>query len=104
MAEFAKSLQGLVAMEEGSFGTGSGPHVIDRTGLDGNFDITLKFHVVIRFPGRPALQGQAGEPDIDDGLTLFNALEQQVGLKLQKAKPQMDIIVIDQGDKVPVEN
>jgi uncharacterized protein (TIGR03435 family) len=74
--------------------------VIDRTGLEGNFDITLKFHVVMRFPGQAAQT----EPDMGDGPTLYTALEQQLGLKLQKAKPQMDVIVIDQGDKVPAEN
>jgi uncharacterized protein (TIGR03435 family) len=100
MPEFAKSLEPFVSMEEGSlFGAGAA-HVIDRTGLEGNFDITLKFHVSMRFPGQAAQT----EPDMGDGPTLYQALEQQLGLKLQKAKPQMDVIIIDQGDRVPVEN
>ncbi len=99
MPDFAKLLESFVAMEQGTFGTG-GSHVIDRTGLEGNFDITLKFHVAVRFPGQAAQT----EPDLADGPTLYQALEQQLGLKLQKAKPQMDVIVIDQGDKVPAEN
>jgi len=100
MPEFARTLEGFISMEEGSFGTGERSHVLDRTGLDGNFDITLKFHVIVRFPNQPPTT----EPDIGDGPTLYQALEQQLGLKLQKAKPQMDLIVIDQGNKVPAEN
>ena len=99
MPEFAKSLEAFVSMEDGTFGTG-GTHIIDRTGLEGNFDITLKFHMVVRFPNQPS----PAEPDMSDGPTLYQALEQQLGLKLQKAKPQMDAIVIDQGDRVPAEN
>ncbi len=97
MAELIPSLEAFVGMGDGSFGTGA-VHVIDKTGLDGAFDITLKLHVTMRFPGQPA------NPDDAEGPDIFAALEQQLGLKLQKTKATLDRIVIDSANKIPIEN
>jgi uncharacterized protein (TIGR03435 family) len=34
----------------------------------------------------------------------FPGVEKQLGLKLQKIKAQLDVIVIDQIERVPIEN
>jgi len=103
MAELARTLEGLKSMEDGEFGQNF-PHVVDRTGIEGEFDITLKFHLAMKFPGQVSTPGQASDPDGVDGPSLTTALEQQLGLILQKTKATLDRIVIDSADKVPVEN
>lgn len=98
MPELAKSIEAFVGVEEGSFGIGA-VHVVDKTGLIGEFDITLKFHLMPKFPGQPA-----SDPDSMEGPGIFTALERQLGLKLQKTKATLDRIVIDSADKVPTDN
>jgi uncharacterized protein (TIGR03435 family) len=80
---------------------------VDKTGLTGTYDFTLEFSSA-GLPGpmgrgfgvTPA--GEAGQPDAAPDL--FTALEKQLGLKLEKSKTQLDVIVIDHMDKVPTEN
>jgi uncharacterized protein (TIGR03435 family) len=36
--------------------------------------------------------------------TLFAALEQQLGLKVEKSKAPLDVVVIDHIDKIPTAN
>jgi uncharacterized protein (TIGR03435 family) len=46
-----------------------------------------------------------GPDDITDPApNLFSALEKQLGLKLEKSKAKLDIIVIDHMDRQPTEN
>jgi uncharacterized protein (TIGR03435 family) len=40
----------------------------------------------------------------DPAPDLFTALEKQLGLKLEKSKISLDVIVIEHIDKVPTEN
>jgi uncharacterized protein (TIGR03435 family) len=63
--------------------------VIDKTGLTGRYDFTLEY---------------AGLGDDATGPNVFSAIEKQLGLKLDKSKAPLDVIVIDHIDKVPVEN
>jgi len=63
--------------------------VIDKTGLTGRYDFTLEY---------------AGLGDDATGPNIFSAVEKQLGLKLDKSKAPLDVIVIDHIDKVPVEN
>ena len=74
-------------------------HVIDKTGLPGEYDFTLRFHF------KPAVTlnstGAASDPE---GTTIATALEQQLGLKLQKTKMLLDVVVVDRAEKVPTEN
>jgi len=69
----------------------AGREVVDKTGLTGNYDITLKW----------TPDEQQGAPDA--GPTLFTALEEQLGLKLEPAKGPVDVFVIDHVEK-PSEN
>jgi uncharacterized protein (TIGR03435 family) len=68
-----------------------GRTVVDKTGLSGNFDINLKW----------TPDDQQGQPDA--GPTLFAALEEQLGLKLDAAKDPVSALVVDHVDK-PSEN
>ena len=80
---------------------------VDKTGLTGPYDFTLEFSNA----GLPGPMGrgvaapspdEAGQPDAAPDL--FAALEKQLGLKLEKSKTQLDVIVIDHMDRQPTEN
>ena len=77
----------------------SGPNaadrlVIDKTGLTGKYDLTLEY------AWRLAVAAVNDEP----GLSLFDAVQQQLGLRLVDAKENFDLVVVDRGNKVPIEN
>lgn len=61
-----------------------GRTVIDRTGLTGYYDITLKWT-----PDRTQSSDPNAPPD------LFTALEEQLGLKLVSTKAPVDVLVVD---------
>jgi uncharacterized protein (TIGR03435 family) len=103
MAQFAATLGPMVNMSNGEgIVRGSPPpaHVVDRTGLTGEFDFTLEF-AGAGFPANSPLGTPADEWP---GPTLFAALEKQLGLKLEKTKAKLDVLVIDHADKIPTEN
>lgn len=58
-----------------------GELVVDRTGLSGEYDFTLEWV--------PALNESAG------GASLFTALVEQLGLRLESGRRPMEAIVID---------
>jgi uncharacterized protein (TIGR03435 family) len=75
-----------------------GRPVVDRTGLRGNFDVTLEF--------RPELQAafnvdpEPFEPAAAaDAPSIFTAVEEQLGLKLESARGPVDVLVIDRAEK-----
>jgi uncharacterized protein (TIGR03435 family) len=65
--------------------------VIDRTGLTGTYDVLLETEVTINVPGIPA--STFGVPR--EGLSLFTALPEQLGLKLESERGPVDVLVID---------
>jgi uncharacterized protein (TIGR03435 family) len=69
--------------------------VLDKTGLTGKYDFTLSYEM--RVPGAPT-------PDDTPTVIVEDALEQQLGLKLVNAKAPFDLVIIDNGDKVPIDN
>jgi uncharacterized protein (TIGR03435 family) len=64
-----------------------GRPIIDRTGLTGAYDFDLAFA-----PLAPPAAGAAADPSLP---TIFIALEEQLGLKLQPTDGPLDVIVID---------
>jgi len=66
--------------------------VVDRTGLTGTFDVELRWQPESLFaPG-----GQSGAAASDsDAPSLFTALEEQLGLRLERTNGPMDVLVID---------
>jgi uncharacterized protein (TIGR03435 family) len=89
---------------------GPGSPVLDSTGLEGGWDFTLTY-IYDRGPaansgGDPAAQG-AGVPAASDpngGLTIAEALEKQLGLKLETQKHPMTVTVIDHVEQTPTDN
>ena len=105
MAQFAEHLGGWVNMSNGDGivrGSPPAPHVIDKTGLTEEFDFTLEFAGSVFIANSPEAN-TAGDQG-GHGLSLFAALEKQLGLKLEKKKAGLDVLVIDHVDKVPTEN
>ena len=71
--------------------------VIDRTGLTGNFDLELAF--APEFQGRGGLPpegpGASPQPVASDAPSLFTALQEQAGLKLDAQRAPIEVLVID---------
>jgi len=81
--------------------------VVDKTGLKGDYDFTLKW---TPDEGEGRMFHGAGEPPRDaapppdaSGPTIFTALQEQLGLKLESQKGPVDTIVIDHVER-PSEN
>jgi uncharacterized protein (TIGR03435 family) len=58
--------------------------VLDRTGLPGTFDIHLEW-----------ITNTAPDTHAEDGVLIFTALNEQLGLKLERTKADAEIVVID---------
>jgi uncharacterized protein (TIGR03435 family) len=81
MTKFADLLTGQV-----------GRPVVDMTGLNGDYSFAVYFT-----PEGPN-SGDASEPSI------FGALQERLGLKLEARKGPVELLVIDHAEKVPTEN
>jgi len=81
MADFARNLSGY-----------TGRFVIDKTGLTGRFDMDLKFT-----PDQ--LQPAAGNDGANDFPSLFAAIQEQLGLKLEAQRAPVDTLVIDSAQR-----
>jgi uncharacterized protein (TIGR03435 family) len=77
--------------------------VMNKTGLTGNYDFTLTWT-----PDDSQAQGPAGGKPIDqpslpatdpNGPSIFTAIQDQLGLKLESGKGPIEIIVIDHVEK-----
>ena len=68
--------------------------VFDKTGLAGTFDVELDWSP----DDAPADATGAQRPDI------LTAVQQQLGLKLESSKEPLQVLVVEQANKVPVEN
>jgi uncharacterized protein (TIGR03435 family) len=74
----------------------TGVPVVDATGLT-EFEYTLSW-----IPTRPGTAPSENSSDV--GPDLFQAVQQQLGLKLEGTKGPVEVLVIDSASKVPVEN
>jgi uncharacterized protein (TIGR03435 family) len=96
------SLAGLLSQQLGRT-------VMDQTGLKGNYDFTLQWtpdQRPVAMPVGPVggSSGPDGVPSSDSsGASIFTALQEQLGLKLESTKGPVDIIVIDHIER-PSEN
>jgi uncharacterized protein (TIGR03435 family) len=71
--------------------------VLDATGLKGTYALTLSGRVI-----SPSTTDTAGDPG--SGLPIFEAIEDQLGLKLKPAKGTVETIVVDHTAKSPIDN
>jgi uncharacterized protein (TIGR03435 family) len=70
----------------------SGRMVVDRTGLTGNWEFALTFAAEQRGQPPPGVELPAPDPDAP---SLFTAIQEQLGLKLESTKGPVDVLVID---------
>jgi uncharacterized protein (TIGR03435 family) len=83
---FNMPLAGFASMIRSTVGS----PVEDRSGIAGNYDFEMKF---------------ARDDDKDSLLPSFpTALRETFGLRLEKAKVKLEVVVIDHAEKVPTEN
>jgi uncharacterized protein (TIGR03435 family) len=68
--------------------------IIDRTGLDGTYQVKLSWTL---------RQTENANPDATE-TSLFTALEEQLGLKLEARKGPVDVLVVDSAEKIPTAN
>jgi len=84
----------------------TGQTVLDMTGLTASYDLKLEWTPentpASAAPGRGADAGVS--MDGESGPSLFAAVEQQLGLKLEVRKGPVEIIVIDHAERVPAQN
>jgi len=67
--------------------------IIDQTGLRGMYEVKLEWTLE-----------QLQNTDAAPGPSLFTALNEQLGLKLEARKGPVEILVVDSAEKVPTEN
>lgn len=79
-----------------------GRTVVDKTGITGTFHIRMTF---VPDEGIRQLQGPPGDPAAasDAGPSIFTAIQEQLGLKLESAKGPVEVLIID-GVEKPSEN
>jgi uncharacterized protein (TIGR03435 family) len=82
-----------------------GRPIIDKTGLNGLFDYELHWT-----PGMEQAPGAFGPNDLPpppsadaSSPSIFTALQDQLGLRLESAKSSVEVVVIDSAEK-PSEN
>ena len=100
-----------LAQQWTSFDYNSNFPALDKTGLEGSWDFTITYNITAElnshFPGRggrggvTAGDGQAPDPDM--GLTLNDAIEKQLGLKVKTEKREMPVLIFDHVETVPTD-
>ena len=78
-------------------GMGIDRPVLDRTGLTGHFDLQLQYD------HGPFSGAFAGRQSSIDGVSIFTALQEQAGLKLEATREVVDVLVIDYAE-MPMPN
>lgn len=101
MAQFAEQLPSLA--------NGYTPTpVVDKTELEGAWDFSVNFSPAGLLMGLPGRGGE-GNPqqaasDPSGALSLFDAVSKQLGLKLEKEKRPLPVLVIDHIEEKPTDN
>ncbi len=89
-----------------------GRPVLDQTGLTKNYQFILDFApepggsmgpMGMALPPPPPREGGT-VADVDAAPSIFTALQEQLGLKLEQKKGPVELLVIDRVEKTPTEN
>jgi len=82
--------------------------MVDLTGLKGSYDFDIIWSPPARFAqtdkGLPTGGGPIVAAAPTGGVTLYDAIDKQLGLKLSVEKHSMPVVVIDHVDRTPSEN
>ena len=81
-----------------------GQPVINKTGISGEFSFDLEWTPVPGEDGGPATSGLSPEtpeppPAIADGPSIFTAITEQLGLRLESGRGPVEVLVIDSAEK-----
>ena len=94
MSEVAKCLGGMV-----------GHTVTDATGLKGLYDVSLIItNDALEAPSGDGPLSSNGRSIGGGGTNIFSAIQDQLGLRLEKKKGSLDLFLIDHIEKTPAEN
>jgi uncharacterized protein (TIGR03435 family) len=74
-----------------------GEMVMDKTGIEGVYNFEMRWAIDDAGPG-------GGGSDADTAPSLFTALQETLGLRLQPQKVPVPIVVVDHVERVPTEN
>jgi uncharacterized protein (TIGR03435 family) len=75
--------------------------IVDRTALTGRYDARLHFATYqTSLSVTSASSGEASDP----APTLFEALQKQLGLKLERKRLPVDFLVVEYAERMPTEN
>ena len=77
--------------------------VFDKTGLDGNYDFKLEYDPSTVFSREAALGNPPAVASSPGAGSIFTALQEQLGLRLDSRKGPLEVLVIDRLEK-PSEN
>jgi uncharacterized protein (TIGR03435 family) len=80
-----------------------GRTVLDKTGLSGKYEVTLQWLPEDQLSPGTAYGAQATAAPSDSGPSIYTALQEQLGLKLESAKGPVEFLVIDHVER-PSEN
>jgi uncharacterized protein (TIGR03435 family) len=83
LANFVRNLGGM-----------TGRFVIDKTGLTGPYDLDLQWT-----PDPSAAAGAPPQGGVGDGVSLFAATQEQLGLKLEAKRAPVEVLVIDSAER-----
>ena len=74
--------------------------IVDGTGLTGKYDFTLEFAPEMRnMPSMPMMAGGGPVTEGESAPSLFTAVQEQLGLKMQDAKDPVEMLIIDHMEK-----
>lgn len=93
MAEFAGSLEQATDFFDHP--------VVDETGLKGGWNFVIGWSRVNQMPALPANAGQ--DPAEPAGLSSYEAVQRQPGVKLVKQRRSVPVVVVDHVDEKPLE-
>jgi uncharacterized protein (TIGR03435 family) len=65
--------------------------VLDKTGLAGFYEFKLEW-------------APENSPESATGPSIFTAVQEQLGLKLEWRKGPVEVLVVDHAEKIPLEN
>lgn len=77
--------------------------VVDQTGIKGNYDFTVEFTQETPFPNAPLPAGNSAPGADSSSLSIFTAIQEQLGLKLESTKGSVETYVIVHIEE-PLEN
>jgi uncharacterized protein (TIGR03435 family) len=72
--------------------------LVDETGLQGNYDLTLEYMPEKNWSAPPPAHPDPSVPNV------FTAVVDQLGLKIESKKAPVSVLVVDSADKMPAEN